>query len=381
MFVLFLGRGLVGPLSSLYEEFLGANYFIIGLLSTLASLTRVLSSYYWGKQSDHLGRRKVFLVGGLAGGSIAAGLLALAPNYLYMIPLRIVWALTETAYQTSSLALMGDLLERRRGRGRRMGVFRGVGSLGFALMAFVAGSIADRTSLRIPFFLAAGLFAVTFLLALFVRETPSAGRSQSPAGEEVLPDRIVVSERRYPSVTPLLLSAFLWSLAFNAILSVWPNYMVGHLGYTRTAMTQLWGLAALTEFPMMIIAGWLSDRVGRLPVLSASLLCWTGVFLGYAFIPTYPWILAIQVGRGFSLSAFTATAMVYATEVTSQAERGRASGLYTAALGLGAMLGGTVGGTLTQLLGFVPMILTSAALVFGGGIYLARIHLRRYVAT
>ena len=316
----------------------------------------------------------MFLVGGLAGGSIVSVLLALAPSYVYIFPLQIIWALTEAAYQTSSLALMGDLLERRRGRGRSMGIYRGMGSLGFALMAFFAGNIADRTSLRVPFALAGALFALTFLLALFVREDRSTTKPQ--IGDDTSPHTPTTVEGPRLPLTPLLVSAFLWTLAFNALLAVWPNYMVGQLGYTRTAMSRLWGLAALTEFPMMIAAGWLSDRIGRLPVLSLSLLCWTGVFLGYAFVPVPPWIFVIQIARGVCLSAFTVTAMTYATEITSQAERGRISGLYSAALGVGAMMGGTLGGSLTQLLGFVPMILTSAGLMFGGGIYMAGIYVR-----
>jgi MFS family permease len=176
-------------------------------------------------------------------------------------------------------------------------------------------------------------------------------------------------------------AVFLWSLSFNAIHAVWPNYLVGHLGYTRTEMSRLWSLAALTEVPMMVMAGWLSDRIGRLPVLSLSLICWTFVFLGWATVPVYPWILLIQFGRGFGMSTFLATAMTYVTEVTSQSRRGRASGLYSAIGSLGSMLGGTLGGALTQQLGFQTLLFTCTGLVSAGAIYLTGVYARWRTAT
>jgi len=139
-------------------------------------------------------------------------------------------------------------------------------------------------------------------------------------------------------------------------------------------ISRLWPLAAFSEFPLIIRAGWLSDRVGRLLMLSSALLCSTAELPGYGLMLIYPWIPLIQLARGFALAAVVAACMTYATEVTSQAERGRASGLYSAARDLGAMLGQTLGGWLTQLLGFMSMTLTSTALVFVGAIYLGGVH-------
>ena len=63
--------------------------------------------------------------------------------------------------------------------------------------------------------------------------------------------------------------------------------------------------------------------------------------------------------------------MTYATEVRSREQRGTVSGLYNSAGGLGAILGSSLGGIQTQLMGFQAMIATNAALIFGGAIYLA----------
>jgi MFS family permease len=283
-----------------------------------------------------------------------------------------------------------------------MGIYRGLGSLGFGLMAFVSGSIADRFSLRAPFGLAALFLVVAFLFSLTVKEPRVSRETRSmsslsvrtlltvvwrgslqalnslvavlrPREDEPGRERYGGERESTPRLpfTPLLVSAFLWSLVTGAVYAVWANYMVDELGYSQAAMSRLWALASLSEFPLMIVAGWLSDRLGRLEVLCLGFCSWTLVFLGYVIVPRMPWILLIQLTRGFAYSAYTAAAMTYATEVRSREQRGAASGLFSSAGGLGAILGSSMGGIQTQLMGFRAMIATNAALIFGGAVYLA----------
>lgn len=373
-FISFMSNGVAGPISSLYLESLGASYFMLGVLSTVSSLTRVLSSYLSGRQSDRLANRKLFLAGGLAGSTLVSGGMAIIPSYLFAFPLRVVGTISRAAYNTSSLALMGDLLENRTDRGRRMGIYRGLGSLGFATMAFFAGSIADRTSLRVPMAGSAVLLAIALLLSLAVREASPKARARTSRVTRTDASPSAPTSRL--PLTPLLVSVFLWALAFSAMQSVWSNYLVGQLNFSKTVMSRLWALAAFVEFPMMVLGGWLSDRLGRLPVLALGLLGWSVVYSCYVFFPVYPWIMLVQVGRGFSFGMFVGTSMTYATEVAEQSKRGRASGLYSSTRGLGSVLGGTVGGSLTQFLGFQFMLLTCATLVFGGAVYVATTYFR-----
>jgi MFS family permease len=422
-FMLFMSRGITGPVSSLYVESLGASYMAIGLLGTVTSLTAIVANYVWGRASDRLGQRRIFLLLGLATLAVSYGLMAIVPSYEVLFPLHVLGALAQAAYGTASLALMGDLLELRGGgRGRRMGTYRGLASLGFGLTALLSGSLADWLSIRVTFDVAAVLVAVAFFLALRIKEpSPSdrfagteghAARSHSvfdaggsepslrqaedaaqmgPLGELSSSDRakgqqppgIETASASQPEgpgrlpLAPLLVSAFLWWLVTGAVYAVWANYMVGELGYGQAEMSRLWALASLSEFPLMILVGWLSDHVGRLPMLSLGFLAWTLVFLGYVFVPAMPWIALVQLLRGFAYSAFTATAMTYAAEVRSKSQRGRISGLYGSFGGVGSILGSAMGGALAQFCGFRIMIAANAALIFAGAVYLAAAAIRR----
>jgi MFS family permease len=403
-FVVFMSRGITGPVSSLYTESLGASYASIGLLGTVASLSTIFFGYLWGRTSDLLGRRKALLVAGLAAAGLNEGLIAIVPSYRYLYLLRLLGGIAMSAYATASLALVGDLLERSdRARGRRMGVFRGLGSLGFGLMAFLSGTVADTLSLRVPFALSGALLVVAFVLVLQVREPASPGGvrvsvhgllgllldAARSLGQDVrrwvgaIAERRLVADAREAAgdaprlpLTPLLLAAFLWALVTGAVYAVWANYMVSEVGYSSATMSRLWAIASTSEFPLMIIAGWLSDRLGRLPMLCLGFVAWGIVFVGYVLVPGMPWILFLQLTRGFAYSAHTATAMTYATEVRGRTQRGWVSGLYGAVGGLGSILGAAVGGFQTQWMGFRPMIMTNAALILIGALYLAGVTVR-----
>jgi MFS family permease len=345
------------------------------------------------------------LVIGLAVSVVGQGLMAVVPSYEYLLPLIALVSASQAGYLTLGLALVGDLLEQRtEGRGRWMGFYRGMGSLGFGLTAFVAGTVADRFSLRAPFGIHAFIVLISLLLTLAIDEP--APRTESASRDEAGAWRVLVvsvrdavkamgsqfaalsrasgvrsseSDRapgRLP-LTPLLVSAFLWFVAYGAVSGVWSNYLVSELNYTQEFVGRLYSIAALTEVPFMVFVGWLSDRTGRLPMLSLGFLTWTLVFAGYAFIPIMPWIVVIQLVRGFAYSAFTATTMTYAAEVRSKSERGQASGLYNASSGLGSILGGPLGGAQAQYTSSRAMIVTNAVLMLAGGVYVAVVAVRQ----
>lgn len=386
-FLLFMARGMSGPISSVAWRSLGASYLVIGLLGTVSSLTSIVASPLWGKASDSLGQRRIFLLGGVGVLALATASVVLIPGYVWLFPIYVVMSLAQAAYGTASLALMGDWLEHeavassdagsRGTAGRRMGTYRGLSSLGFGLMAFVSGSVADQYSVRVPYLIGAVFLAIAFFLAMGVREpgreekaeTAAASCPEAAVGGDLLAKRVSGEGSGLP-LAPLLVSSLLWSLSFGAVYSVWGNYMVEGIGYTSTQMTRLWSIASLSEFPLMILAGWLSDRVGRLPMLVVGFLAWTLVFAGYLVTPTMPWIVLVQLIRGFAFSAHTATAMTYAAEVRKRAERGRISGFYATAGSLGSILGSSVGGATAEYIGFRALIGATAGVIFAGALYL-----------
>lgn len=356
LFLVFAASGATSPMLSLYLQSLGADYAHISAILTTYAVACLAASYVWGRLSDRLGRRKPLVVGGLWGGAFAFALLAAAPTATFAWGVRVLEAVAMTAYGTVSLAFMGDLLANNPARGRRMGSYRGFGSLSFSLGAFGGGSIIQFLGMRQVLALCALFLAAAAAVAMTIREA-------APVDPQPAPTTGVASAQPQRMPILFLLGVLLWTGAFWSAYSMWPNYL-RDLGYPESAANWLWGLAAISEVPFMSVVGLLSDALGRAPVLAMGGLGVGLVLLGYVTLNRWlAGLMAVQVFRGFAYSAFTATSMIYATESGTARTRAGSVGVYNVAMSLGQILGLAVGGQVVQRAGFTTLFLASA-LVF-----------------
>ena len=97
------------------------------------------------------------------------------------------------------------------------------------------------------------------------------------------------------------------------------------------------------QFLCAPVVGVLSDRLGRRPVLLASLL---GLGLDYVFLsfaPTLGWLFVGRVLAGITGASFT-TAAAYIADVSTPEKRAQNFGLIGAAFGVGFIIGPALGG-------------------------------------
>jgi MFS family permease len=355
--------GISSPLVTLYLQSLGADYSRIAIILATTAAVSLVSSYLWGRASDALGRRKPLIVGGLAGLAVAYLLLSQVTGFDGAWAVRLGEAAAMAAYSTASLALMGDLLSSRGGRGKRMGTYRGIGSLAFAGGALIGGRLADAYSLRVTFAFAAVFYLAAALIAFTLREPRIVAQIQAsrPARQPIV-FRLPSSVFRLGLGLPWLFLAgvFLWQMTWNGQASMWPNYMAS-LGYAKTAISSLWGLAGLIEAPSMLLAGQLSDVVGRAALLIAGGVGAALVMLGYLLLSgALLALLGVQIVRGMTFGSYTANAMTFAVESGDERMRGANSGLLNTVSGAGQLVGLYLGGTLVQGRGF-PFMWTAFA--------------------
>lgn len=167
---------------------------------------------------------------------------------------------------------------------------------------------------------------------------------------------VSAAEARRASVFALA-AVFLDVVGFGLIIPVLPRLIedVGHTGLEDAARIGGWLFAAfsLAQFVFAPLAGALSDRFGRRPLL---LLAIAGLAIDYvvqALAPTVVWLFAGRLIAGVCGSSYV-IANACLADVTSPENRARSFGRMTAAFGLGFVLGPAIGGLLGELGTRVP---------------------------
>jgi PPP family 3-phenylpropionic acid transporter len=343
--------GVSSPLISLYLQELGASYDRIALILASFAATSLLTNYLWGWLSDKTGRRKPLIVAGLVGLVVAYAWLSQARTVEEAWWAWVLEGACRAAYLTPSLALMGDLLATGNQRGRRMGLYRGLGSLAFGAAAVVGGRLADLYSLHVAFQVCVLFNGLAVIVALFLRET-------GPAARVTMAKVAMVAKRPLPF--SFLAGVFLWIASWSAFTSMWPNFM-DTLGYSKTAISSLWGLAALVEAPAMWLGGAVSDVIGRVPLLITGSMGIMVIMAGYILVSRWlPALMAVQTVRGVVYASYTPTTMTFASEWGNQEQRGGDTGLYYAVNGAGQLLGLFAGGRVVQAFQFETLFVICA---------------------
>jgi multidrug resistance protein len=164
----------------------------------------------------------------------------------------------------------------------------------------------------------------------------------------------------------VFLTILLDLIGFGMILPLLPFYAQEfHASPLRIGL--LFSSYSLTQLLFAPLLGSLSDRVGRRPVLLASIAGSVVSYLLFALAPSYGVLLLSRSLSGVAAANY-AIAQAYMADVSSPQDRSRAMGLVGAAFGTGFVLGPALGGVLAQAGAALPSLgprlvpLTAAAL-------------------
>jgi multidrug resistance protein len=136
-------------------------------------------------------------------------------------------------------------------------------------------------------------------------------------------------------------------IGFSVLLPVLPYYAT-KLGAGSVEVALILSLYAAAQLVFLPAWGWLSDRIGRRPVILFSL---TGTVASFVLLALGQSLATIYLARVLAglFAASIGTAQAIVNDVTSDAERAQGMGLIGAAFGLGFVLGPALGGLLSKI--------------------------------
>jgi DHA1 family tetracycline resistance protein-like MFS transporter len=171
-----------------------------------------------------------------------------------------------------------------------------------------------------------------------------------------------MSDKRSPALGFIFITILIDVIGLGIIIPVVPKLieqLTGE-GLSRAAIYSGWltFAYAAAQFCFAPVMGGLSDKLGRRPVLLASLL---GLGLDYVFVsfaPTLAWLFVGRVIAGVAGASFT-TATAYIADISTPEKRAQNFGLVGAAFGIGFIVGPAMGGLLAHFGSRVPFMVAA----------------------
>jgi PPP family 3-phenylpropionic acid transporter len=348
--------GLFSPYAPLWYQSLGYSTFAIGALTSMQSATRLVAPYAWGWWADHSGRREPLLRLAIGSAVVASlGFFAFR-DYAWIAVVCVALMLcTAGVVPISEAVLAHHVSSGGQVDIARYGRVRLWGSVGFVAVATAAGFILERAGVeRFPL-LCSGVLA-SLLVAAF-RLPPS---SEPVHAEPVVKGALAVLHE--PVVAWFFIGTFLTVLAHTSLYAFYSLYLAS-LGYGQGAIGLLWAVGVAVEVAWFAFQGrW----VNRLPMhgwlalaaaVSALRFAAIAAFAGHAAV-----LIFAQLLHAITFAAQHSACIAVISRHFPGRLRSRGQALYTV-LGYGAsgVLGGVVGGALSERLGFAAVFWAASA--------------------
>ena len=340
---------------------LGVRIGIIGLIEGIAESTATLLKLASGYLADRTGRKKSLALWGYGFSNFTKPLLYFATSWGLVLLVRFLDRVGKGVRTAPRDALIAEITPPEL-RGRAFGFNKAMDKAGGFLGLIVAAGVLystqqntlalTRESYEWLVLLAVlpGLAAVG-IMAWWVEERPQSPVKSSPV--------VIWSE----------MSGRFW--AFIAVLTVFT------LGNSSDAFlmlrAQTVGFSTVEIFLVvaafsLIIAltstkgGTLSDTFGRRGLIIAGWLIYAVIYLGFAFASARWHIWILYMGYGLYYGAFLGASSAIVAELVPQHLRGRAYGIFNAALGVTAFPASLLAGLLWDWYGPVAPFLFGATL-------------------
>jgi MFS family permease len=271
-------------------------------------------------------------------------LLISAPWQLVLV--RIYHGLATAILGPVAMAAVADTFEK--GRGERMAWYSSATMIGRFIAPFVGGLLIFGTDFRWVY-LADGLAGVMALLAAI--RLPLATATSGSAWQAFKQGRGKYGQEiafvfRHPGILATSGIEAVQYFAYGCIETFLPVYLNEKLGYTAWEIGLLFTVQILTATFTKPIMGRLSDRYGRVPLISAGLMLGGVATATLILSSNYVVLGALIAVFGLGLATVTASTSCLVADLSRAQGRGGALGILSSIMDIGHSSGPMVAGAL-----------------------------------
>ena len=285
-FVDILGFTILIPILPFYAEHFGANPTTVGAIYATVALCSLVSSPFWGRLSDRIGRKGVLMAAQIAG-FLGFTMLAWGTALWTVFLARAIEGLGGGGLGVTQ-AYVTDVTTPQN-RARAFGLVGAMFGLGF-LIGPVLASVLVRFGYRVPFAVAAALALLTVVLTSVLLPESKGAVKTAPTFAEI---RASLGSAR---LGRLLLTQFAFALAFTswvAVLALWAERVLG-FGPSQTA--SIFVVSSVVAIIVQAgLIGRLVDRWGEGQIAIVGLGCAVVAYAGVGFVNAPRFVYAFVV--------------------------------------------------------------------------------------
>jgi MFS family permease len=350
---------------AIIDEF-GVTVSAVAILAAVGAFAAGMVQLSYAELTRRVSRRRLLGLGGLVfGGGFAAT--ALASNFVTFAIPTILARIGGSPQHPVGNGLLAEQFPAAR-RGFAISAHIAGGNLGTVVIAVVGTTMLAAIGWRgvsVVFGVAAALIAVGILALVRERGTDRAAAVAGGSSRDAL--RRVVADRdlRWLFLTSVLGGGGRGLGVVNLFALI---YLTRVLGFDEETSGLMYGALIVFSVPMPLVAGWLSDRVGRKPLIIGAYLGGAFGFVVFILAGSSPvWLWAGIVLMGLFSFAESPQLQALLADIAPPATRDASYALYfTLAFGVGSLwtaLYGIVIGALGEPTG-IPVVFGLMAAAF-----------------
>jgi MFS family permease len=355
-----MGQSLLFVIFAPIARQLGIEEWKLGFIIAASNVMLAFSAPRWGRASQRLGRRTVYLIG-LAGYAVGYALLAFGVQlglldvitggalFALLLVLRLAYGLVVGGINPAATAYIADTTDEKS-RGAGMALVAMSGGLGTIIGPAFAGALLVISPL-FPMYAAAALAAAAGIWAYVALPEPAR---RANVGEDL---KLRITD---PRILPYLVGWVVVFGTFTGVQTVTAGFIADRFGVTdttaaqRTMMIAMLSMAFVTVFVQaVVLQRW---KATPATMLKTGFGVMTVALLLLAFGPG---LASLYLGYGlFGLSfGFTAPGLNAAGSLSvEREEQGAVAGLLSAAPTVGMIFGPILCGLVYTVAPVMPML-------------------------
>jgi MFS family permease len=349
----------VGPIA-----FEVTTALLIGVVLSVFGFLNSFTQPVTGTVSDRTGRRKIFLLVGLALVAIGSTGYLLLREYWAIVIMRALQGLGAAFSIPVAVALVNEL-SASGVRGQNFGLFNTFRLVGFGIGPLLAGAvvvggpypIAGRSlsGFDAAFGVAIVGAAISFVLVWILISDPPTPTASVDRGLSI---RVRNPEGGIDPVFALGVATLMMALSL-AIYAPLANEVNARLGQGTWYFSVQFGATVLANVLLQVPIGRWSDRVGRRPFLVWGLVLLIPATIVQGYILSSLWMTVARFIQGIAVASVFAPALALAGDLAGEGASGSTLSVLTMGFGLGIAFGTLLSGILVGF-GFAVPFLVAA---------------------